>query len=124
MVDTARHFLSIPVLRRVVDSMITTKLNTLHVHLVDTQAFPLVLPSAPALSRGAYSNDEKYSLLDLGGLRQYCTARGVRLVAEIDTPGHGASWCVGMPHICPSPSCLQPLRPDKNATFDAIRCAA
>ena len=39
MVDTARHFLSIPVLRRVVDSMITTKLNTLHVHLVDTQAF-------------------------------------------------------------------------------------
>jgi hexosaminidase len=54
-----------------------------------------------------------------GGVR-YCTARGVRLLAEIDTPGHGASWCVGMPHICPSPSCLQPLRPDKNDTFQAI----
>jgi hexosaminidase len=82
MVDTARHFLPIAVLRRVVDSMVATKLNTLHVHLVDSQAFPLVLPSAPALSRGAYSNDEKYSLQDLAGLRR-CRLRGTEY-----TPTH------------------------------------
>ena len=32
--------------------MVTTKLNVLHLHLVDSQAFPLVLPSAPLLSKG------------------------------------------------------------------------
>lgn len=60
MVDTSRHFLPIPVLKNVVDSMVTTKLNALHLHLVDSQAFPLVLPSAPRLSKGAYSSQEQY----------------------------------------------------------------
>lgn len=41
-------------------------------------------------------------------------------MAEIDTPGHGAAWCKGMPDICPSPSCLQPLDPSRNATFATI----
>ena len=31
MVDTSRHFLPIPVLKVVVDSMVTAKLNSLHV---------------------------------------------------------------------------------------------
>ena len=47
-------------LKNVVDSMVTTKLNALHLHLVDSQAFPLVLPSAPRLSKGAYSSQEQY----------------------------------------------------------------
>ena len=62
MVDTSRHFLPIPVLKIVVDSMVTTKLNALHLHLVDSQAFPLVLPSAPRLSKGAYSSQEQYEI--------------------------------------------------------------
>jgi N-acetyl-beta-hexosaminidase len=60
MVDTSRHFLPVSVLKTVVDSMLTTKLNVLHLHLVDSQAFPLVLPSAPRLSKGAYSSQEQY----------------------------------------------------------------
>ena len=59
----------------------------LHVHWVDSQAFPLVLPSAPRLSHGAYSAQEKYSMADVAGLRAYAASRGVRLVAEVDTPG-------------------------------------
>lgn len=30
------------------------------------------------------------------------------------------SWCVGYPEICPSPSCLQPLNPATESTFDLI----
>jgi hypothetical protein len=66
MVDTSRHFLPIPVLKIVVDSMVTAKLNVLHLHLVDSQAFPLVLPSAPRLSKGAYSTQEQYDILRPG----------------------------------------------------------
>ena len=82
MVDTARHFLPMPVLRNVVDSMVVAKLNVLHVHWVDSQAFPLVLPSAPRLAAGAWSAEEKYSLLEVAQLRDYCSARGVRLVTQ------------------------------------------
>ena len=132
MVDTSRHFLPLRVLRQVVDSLTTAKLNVLHLHLVDAQAFPLVLPSRPLLAKGAYSAQERYTLADLGDLQVrtmlllllvllllmllllvllllllltsfhlqvYAEARGVRLVAEIDTPGHAASWCVGMPQV-------------------------
>ena len=53
MVDTARHFLPPVVLNSVVDSMCTAKLNVLHLHLVDSQAFPLSLPSVPQLVKGA-----------------------------------------------------------------------
>ena len=63
MVDTSRHFLPVPVLKNVVASMVTAKLNTLHLHLVDSQAFPLVLPSAPRLSKGAYSDQEQYEIV-------------------------------------------------------------
>ena len=60
MVDTSRHFLPVKVLKQVLDSMTTSKLNVLHVHLIDSQAFPLVLPSVPKLSLGAYSKQERY----------------------------------------------------------------
>jgi N-acetyl-beta-hexosaminidase len=33
----------------------------------------------------------RYSLAEVGALQGYAAARGVRLVAEVDTPGHGAA---------------------------------
>ena len=79
MVDTARHFLPLSVLRRTVDAMEAAKLNTLHLHLVDQQAFPLVPPSRPLLSHGAYSPNERYTMADLASLDAYARARAVRL---------------------------------------------
>lgn len=35
-------------------------------------------------------------------------------------PGHAASWCAGLPEICPSTSCLQPLNVANNQTFHVI----
>ena len=39
--DGARHFLSLPILRRVVEGLSAAKLNKLHWHLADDQSFPL-----------------------------------------------------------------------------------
>lgn len=46
--------------------------------------------------------------------------RGIRVMVEFDMPGHARSWCVGYPDICPSTTCLTPLDPSNNATFDLI----
>lgn len=121
MVDTARHFLPPAILRRIVDSMTTAKMNVLHLHLLDSQSFPLSLPSAPMLSKAAFSAAERYTLGDLAGIRAYAEARGIRVIGEVDTPGHGQSWCVGMPSLCPSEHCTTPLDPSRNSTFDAIK---
>ena len=90
--------------------MATTKLNVLQLHLSGSDSFPLAVPSRPKLVRGAFSKHERYTLRDLAGLNEYAAARGIRVIVELDTPGHAGSWCVGMPELCPDPlSCRQPL---------------
>jgi len=42
------------------------------------------------------------------------------MMVEIDGPGHAAIWCKGYPEICPSATCLEPLNPATNATFDLL----
>lgn len=38
--------------------------NVLHWHIVDTQSFPLEIPSYPKLWNGAYSLEERYTMAD------------------------------------------------------------
>jgi N-acetyl-beta-hexosaminidase len=51
---------------------------------------------------------------------RYAEARGIRVVGEIDTPGHGAAWCTGMPGVCPSVHCSEPLDVSNPLTFQTI----
>lgn len=48
LVDVARHYLPLPLLLRTLDAMRMVKLNVLHLHLTDSQSFPLVLDDPPA----------------------------------------------------------------------------
>lgn len=97
MVDTARNFLSVRALERTLDGMAATKLNTLHLHLTDSHAFPLQLPGLPNMAYyGAYSPRSLYTPEDLRHLQQYARVRGVRLVPEIDAPARaGNGWQLG-----------------------------
>jgi len=51
---------------------------------------------------------------------EYSRQRGVRIMLEIDNPGHAASWCLGYPEVCPAPDCPEPLNPAADATWDLI----
>jgi len=121
LMDTARHFLPLPIIKRLIDSMKLVKMNTLHWHLVDEQSFPIEIPSRPLLAKhGAYSKYERYSVGDMKEIVEYARRRGMRVVPEVDTPGHAASWCKGYPEVCPSTSCLMPLNLAKPETFELI----
>jgi N-acetyl-beta-hexosaminidase len=101
MIDTSRHFLPVRSILRTLDAMSYSKLSVLHWHLVDRESFPLVLESVPELSQGAWSAQEKYSASDVKQIVEHARLRGIRVVPEIDLPTHTASWCVGMPDLCP-----------------------
>ena len=49
LVDSARHFLPLPVLQQVLDGMAYAKLNVLHWHLSDDESFPYQSSALPRL---------------------------------------------------------------------------
>ncbi|PBP20048.1 beta-hexosaminidase precursor [Diplocarpon rosae] len=91
MIDTARNFLSVKKIKEQIDGMALSKLNVLHWHLVDTQSWPVQLSAFPAMTLDAYSAREIYTHDDLKDIISYATARGVRVIPELDMPGHAAS---------------------------------
>jgi hexosaminidase len=65
---------------------------------VDAQSFPIESKTYPLLSqKGAYSPQAVYSAEDVSDFVDYAKKRGVRVVPEIDTPGH-AYWYEGVPN--------------------------
>lgn len=124
MIDTGRHFLSLPHINRLLDSMAAAKLNVLHWHLVDSQSFSLQSFFYPKLWRASFSKAERYLQSDVAAVVEHARLRGIRVMAELDVPGHAASWCEGGREgcrtICPSPQCLEPLDPSQDATFELL----
>ncbi|XP_027184395.1 beta-hexosaminidase 3 [Coffea eugenioides] len=120
LIDTSRHFLPLPVIKKVIDSMTYAKLNVLHWHIVDTQSFPLEIPSYPRLWDGAYSRSERYTMAEAAEIVKYAQRRGIHVLAELDVPGHAESWGIGYPSIWPSENCTQPLDVSNDFTFKLI----
>jgi hexosaminidase len=57
MIDTARHFLSVPTIFRQIDALSYNKMNTLHWHAVDADSFPIISAAYPNLATlGSYSS--------------------------------------------------------------------
>eukprot|EP01051_Picozoa_sp_SAG22_P020195 SAG22_NODE_3987_length_1435_cov_3.305389_1_plen_323_part_00 len=104
LLDTSRHWLPPAALQAHIDAMAYNKLNVLHWHIVDFQAFPFASTAMPALVRGAYSLHEVYTPAQVRAVVKYAKDRGVRTIMEVDTPGHAASWAAGYPETvaaCP-----------------------
>lgn len=89
LLDTARNFFPVDDIIRTIDGLAYNKLNKLHVHVTDSQSWPLEIPSLPELSaKGAYSDLQVYTADDIASIQQYGIYRGVDVYFEIDMPGH------------------------------------
>jgi hexosaminidase len=82
MIDVARHFYSLPTLKRQIDMMELMKLNVLHLHLSDNEGFRVESRLFPKLTEGSC-----YSQAEIRDLVSYAADRGVRVVPEFDVPG-------------------------------------
>jgi len=128
LVDSARHFLDVATLRRQIDALAATKMNTLHWHMVDAESFPFGSTTYPQLpAKGAWAPEAVFSHADIQQLVAYGKARGVRVVPEFDIPGHAASWGKGDPSLianCPHWNANInniALNPSHQHTFDVVQ---
>ncbi len=92
LLDPARHFLPVEVLERTLDGMAACKLNVLHLHLSDDQGYRLPSSRFPKLPSA-----EHYRVDELKALVAAAADRGIRIVPELDMPGHVTSWLAAYP---------------------------
>jgi hexosaminidase len=102
MIDVARHFSTMEVLKRNLDAMAAVKLNVFHWHLTEDQGFRIESKKFPKLhqlgSDGHYFTQEQVK-----EIIAYARDRGIRVVPEFDIPGHATSWLVGHPELGSAP---------------------
>lgn len=98
LVDVARHFEPVDVIKRTLDGMAVVKLNVLHWHLSEDQGFRVESKRFPRLQQFG-SDGLYYTQAQIRDVVTYATDRGIRVVPEFDVPGHTGSWFVGMPSL-------------------------
>lgn len=102
LIDVARHFQPIEVLKRNLDGMAALKMNVLHWHLTEDQGFRVESKKYPKLHQLG-SDGNYYTQEQIKDVIVYARERGIRVVPEFDIPGHSTSWLVGYPELGSAP---------------------
>jgi len=130
MLDSARHFQSPEFIRQFIDWMALHKLNVLHWHLTDDQAWRLEIKKYPKLTSvgawrvpaGAAAQKDIdpatgkprlhggfYTQAQAREIVAYAAARNIRVVPEIEMPGHASAAIVAYPELGVPPASTQLL---------------
>ena len=120
LLDSARHYQSPEFIERFIDAMAIHKLNVLHWHLTDDQAWRLEIKKYPKLTDvGAWrvpagaapaKNIDPatgkprvyggfYSQSDARRIVSYAASRNITVVPEIEMPGHASAAIVAYPQL-------------------------
>jgi hexosaminidase len=98
MIDSARHFTPLDVIKRNIDGMEAVKMNVFHWHLSENQGFRIESKKFPKLHELG-SDNLYYTQDEVRDLIAYARERGIRVVPEFDMPGHSTAWFVGHPEL-------------------------
>ncbi|HEX4664447.1 MAG TPA: family 20 glycosylhydrolase [Terriglobales bacterium] len=102
LLDSCRHWMPVEVVKRTLDGMEAVKMNVLHFHLSEYQAFRVESKKFPKLQEMG-SGGQYYTQEDIRELIAYARDRGIRVIPEFDMPGHSTSWFVGYPELASGP---------------------
>ena len=118
--DESRHFFGKETVKRILDRMAQFKLNVLHWHLMDGQGNRFPLKKYPRMNTvgatrwrphqrmrdtefGVYG-PFGYSPEDIAEVRAYAKARHIRIIPEVEMPGHSEEVILAYPEFaCGSP---------------------
>ena len=98
LVDAARHFLPVAVVKRNLDGMAAVKLNVLHWHLSDDQGWRVESRLFPRLQTVAGATG-CYTQAEVREVVRYAGQRGIRVVPEFDLPGHTGALLAAYPRL-------------------------
>jgi hexosaminidase len=98
LLDAARHFLPVPVVKRNLDAMAAVKLNVLHWHLCDDQGWRVESRLFPRLHTVAGATGY-YTQAEVREVVRYAAQRGIRVVPEFDLPGHTGALLAAYPRL-------------------------
>ena len=98
MIDAARHFQPIDVIKRNLDAMASVKMNVFHWHLADDQGWRVEIKKYPKLTELA-SDGYYYTQEEIKYIVKYADQRGILVVPEIDVPGHASALLSVFPEI-------------------------
>jgi hexosaminidase len=112
LMDVARHFFPVDFVKRYIDLLSRYKMNVLHWHLTEDQGWRLEIEDYPRLTEVAAWRTEPdgsrhggyYTREDVLEIVEYARLRGVRVVPEIEMPGHASAALVAYPEL----ACAEP----------------
>ncbi|MBQ7005766.1 MAG: beta-N-acetylhexosaminidase [Clostridia bacterium] len=109
MLDCARHFFTVDAVKQFLDMTALHKLNEFHWHLSDDQGFRCRLESKLLLTEiGSYRSHTcwnsiphqgYYTKSDLSEIVSYAHKKHIRVIPEINSPGHVMSMLAAYPHL-------------------------
>lgn len=102
MIDAARHFQPIEVIKRNLDAMAAVKLNVFHWHLVDDQGWRIEMKNLKQLHEKS-SDGQYYTQDQIKDVVKYAANLGIMIVPEIDVPGHASAILTAIPEIGSTP---------------------
>ncbi len=88
MLDSARHFQSAGTVRKLLHLLAAFRINSFHWHLSDNQAWRWETNRVPGLAGKGEIEDGFYTRDELRGIAALSARLGIRIVPEIDVPGH------------------------------------
>lgn len=110
MLDPARYFLPMELLKRYINTMSFYKMNRLHLHLTDNNGWTVEMTKYPELNRqeswpliSPDRNRGMYTRKEIQDLVAYAKKRHVIIIPELELPGHNSIVCwVKRDLLCPA----------------------
>lgn len=115
MLDVGRNYMEVPLIKEIVRKLSCYKINTLHLHLTDDPAWRFEVKQFPQLTERKHfwptrQPGKFYTQAELRELIAYCAALNVRVIPEIDMPGHSAAFARAMGSDMQTPQGLAAMK--------------